>query len=471
MMSRSYSVPGVYRQPGVRAAGVPRVRTDVVGFAGVAGAARLYQATPLDDWRSFVETFLRNERGALQDPPPGSQLAAAAQSFFANGGSRCWVVNVAEALPAREDDQGRRDLLCDMLGQPREGSPTVDASGKEVRFTGLELLLAQEEVAVVALPELDAAATTSSSRTTVDQPVFEQGRFSRCTGTLGGSHGDEPDRLAAEQQLFTDEEIRQGQRALLDRCERDAWRVFAIVATPRGTTAQGAAAWRTRLGESGAGALYWPWLRVQPRPGQPLELRSPVGAVAGVFAWRDLSEGPQAAPANASLTGVVALESTVDDLVQGTLYDAGVNVLRAFPGRGIALWGARTLQWSDPDSLDDPDKDFVFVNVRRCLSAIERTVERLGQTVVFEPNLPLLRVSLIQRIVSYLLQVFQSGALAGDRQETAFFVRCDGSNNPPESIEQGRLICDVGVALAAPAEFIVFRLGRNEGLVEIEETA
>jgi hypothetical protein len=147
MPALSYSVPGVYRQPSVRAAGLPRVRTDVAGFVGVAGPSRLYQATRLDDWRSFVETFLRDAQGRLLAAPAGSRLADAVRAYFANGGSRCWVVNQAAAIPAADDAEGRRQLLLDMLGLPRDDAPSVDADEPKIRFSGLELLLRQDEVA------------------------------------------------------------------------------------------------------------------------------------------------------------------------------------------------------------------------------------------------------------------------------------------------------------------------------------
>ncbi len=473
MAVASYKVPGVYRQPSVRAAGLPRVRTDVAGFAGIAGDARLYQATRIDDWRSYVETFLRDARGGAVAPPAGSRLADTVRAYFANGGSRCWVVNVASSLPDEHDVEGRRNLVSDMLGLPRPGAPTVDGDGKDIRFFGLDLLLAQDEVAIVALPELDAVTTTPASRATADEPVFEEGCFFPCSSLPppGIPSSQLPPALMDERPFFSQGEILDVQRQLLARCEREPWRAFAILGPPSGLTQDKAVTWRRKLGESGCGALYWPWLCTQSVPGQPVVLRSPVGAIAGIFARRDLARGPHVAPANETLVGAVGLEFPVDDRAHGAVYDAGVNVVRAFPGIGIQVWGARTLQWSDPRSLEDPEKDFVFVNVRRCLSAIERTAERLGEAMVFEPNLPLLRLSLVQRIVSYLTQVFEAGALAGDTVDTSFFVRSDASNNPPAMIEQGRLVCDVGVAIAAPAEFIVFRVGRNEGVVELEEGA
>jgi uncharacterized protein len=129
------------------------------------------------------------------------------------------------------------------------------------------------------------------------------------------------------------------------------------------------------------------------------------------------------------------------------------------------VWGARTLQWADdPTSLG-------WVNVRRCLSSIERNVERIGQGVVFEPNLPLLQLQLVSAVTGHLVDVLASGALQAENQDDAFFVRCNAANNPPSVTDAGELICEIGVAIAAPAEFIVFRVGRREGVVELEEAS
>jgi phage tail sheath protein FI len=132
----------------------------------------------------------------------------------------------------------------------------------------------------------------------------------------------------------------------------------------------------------------------------------------------------------------------------------------------VQVWGARTLLWADA-----PDAPLGWVNVRRCLSSIERNVERIGQDAVFEPNLPLLQLQVASAVTAHLLDVLASGALAAEEQADAFFVRCTTSNNPSSVTDAGELICEVGVAIAAPAEFVVFRVGRREGVVELQEAA
>ncbi len=475
MAALPYSVPGVYRRPAPRVPALPRVRTDVVGFVGVAGAANLHQAVKLDDWRSYEETYLRDDRGNAIAAPDGARLADCVRAYFTNGGSRCWVVNVAESIEASQSGL----LLADMLGQPRpSGAPQLP-----VVRTGLELLALTDEVSVAVLPELDATVPSAQSRSPgALPPVFDEGMFFCCKDGAFGPIPDEqlPPDATDEARLFTDAEVQEAQRYLIDRIGREQWRLFVLLAPPPGLGLVEVLRWRQAIAPAPAGtsdpnpnyaaaAFYWPWLLVQPVPGDDVVAQSPLGFAAGVFARRDLAEGPFAAPANETLLGVVGTQIAVDDSLNGDAYDAGVNVIRTFPGFGQQLWGARTLLCTDHDSV--ASRPLAFVNIRRGLSAVERSVERIGQPAVFEPNLPLLRAQVAQAVSAYLDTVFRSGALQGATPDQAYFVVCDSSNNPPASVRAGQLLCEVGVAIAAPAEFIVFRVGRADGVVEIQEVA
>jgi phage tail sheath protein FI len=137
-----------------------------------------------------------------------------------------------------------------------------------------------------------------------------------------------------------------------------------------------------------------------------------------------------------------------------------VNVLRPFPGLGVQVWGARTLS---------TDLWLQFVSVRRGLSAIERRAKLALDAVVFEPNTPVLWLQVVRQLVGVLQPVFDAGALHGATPAQSFYVRCDAALNPPEQVADGQLLCEVGVALAASAEFLVFRVGRLQGVVEVVE--
>jgi phage tail sheath protein FI len=203
---------------------------------------------------------------------------------------------------------------------------------------------------------------------------------------------------------------------------------------------------------------------------EPIVEMPPAAYAAGIIARRDLARGPQISPANETLRQVVALSATFDDVIHGGLYDPApdtggfptpaVNCLRAFPGYGIQLWGARTLS---------TETWLRFLSVRRTLTAIELRMKAALLELVFEPNRPALWLQIVQSAFAVLLPLFESGALRGSRPEEAFYVRCDGRNNPPEALERGELVVEVGVAVAAPMEFIVFRVGRREGVIEVLE--
>lgn len=443
-------VPGVYRQPAEAAAGFPRLRTDVCGFVGVAGPNRLGEAVRLDDWRSYEEVYLRDAKGRAIAPPAGARLRDTVRAYFANGGARCWVVNVAEAI----DESQKLTLLDAMLGWNAK--------------TGLETLLEKREVAIVALPELEAwVAATVEER--FDAPILDEGQFQCCPRVHGvGAITTTSEALVTP--LYQPAEVLAAQRAFIERIGRDKWRVFGLVTVPRGLSPAQVAAWRvgltTNLADADCAALYWPWVEATDRPGQVPTAQPPLGFVAGIFARRDLKRGPHVAPANEYLYGVSAVERAVTDEEHGVLNAAAVNVIRPFPNRGLELWGARTLAYGrDRSDIGE----LGYVNVRRCLTAIERTCDAEGQRVVFEPNQPMTRFVLAQVISSYLMTAWKGGAFKGANPEESFFVRCDSTNNPREVVEAGRLVCEIGVAIAAPAEFIVFRLGRAEGVVELQE--
>jgi hypothetical protein len=208
-------------------------------------------------------------------------------------------------------------------------------------------------------------------------------------------------------------------------------------------------------------ALYFPWLQL-PDPALPGVLRSvpPCGHVVGLYARLDVAEGVHRAPANGELRWVHDVALGVDDSLHGVLDPESVNAIRAFRGRGIRVYGARTLS-------NDPS--WRYVNVRRLLSMIEESVEEACQWVVFEPNDDELRALLRIGIGGLLEAIWRRGGLVGATAEEAFFVKCDRANNPPAVVDQGRLVVDVGVAPAEPAEFVVFRVGRVDEQLELTE--
>jgi phage tail sheath protein FI len=262
---------------------------------------------------------------------------------------------------------------------------------------------------------------------------------------------------------FSDGEIYQIQQALVLHCELMGDRV-ALLDPPPNSDLQRILDWRSYFDSSYAG-LYYPWLLVrEPRPGSNDIVREipPSGHVAGVIARTDLSFGVHQPPANAVLRWAQGLTEPVPAEYQAILNPVHVNALRSFNGRGLRVYGARTVS-SDPSLR--------FLNVRRVLLMLRKVLMLSLQWAVFEPHDFYLRERVRLSISSFLQALRQAGALAGATPEESFFVQCDGKNNPPEVVDDGQLVVDVGVAIVRPAEFVVFRIGRTRDELEITELA
>lgn len=452
------------------AAGRRWVRLADIEIRRTADGARVFPVirpalppTRCNDWNDFVLQL-----GGLPAGEDGTLLARAVRAFFANGGARCHVATVRR--PVFDDMAGLRAALADMIG-------IAGASAAEA--TGLERLLRIFEVAIIDAPDFYARRVDPAVETLDLPPRDVEACFRRCDDTLGVRLG--VGAAGARQKmppLFDDDDVLAAQRAMLVRCAPERWRVLLLFAAPvaldpatgmfRGPDAERSTAWRTRLDGAvedlamSCAALYHPWVLTQETVGAPIYELPPTPFAAGVLARRDLARGPHVAAANERLVGVVGLSPSVDDDINAAIYDTPlhVNPLRALPGIGVQVWGARTLS---------RDPWLRYLPVRRCLSAIERRALAALRPLVFEPNTPALWFQIAQAVLGILVPIFNAGALRGETAEQAFYVRCDESNNPPDTIAAGQVLCEVGVAIAAPAEFIIFRVGRREAVIEVLE--
>lgn len=211
------------------------------------------------------------------------------------------------------------------------------------------------------------------------------------------------------------------------------------------------------------GALYYPWIEVT----DPLTARRmlfpPSCAMAGTYSATDVRRGVHKAPAG-TIDGYLNVAANIERIVtkgeQDTLNNKGINVIRKFPEAGIVVWGARTVS-SDPE--------WKYINVRRLFLMIEESIDEGTQWVVFEPNDARLWDRIVTNVTAFLRTVWASGALVGAKPEQAFFVKCDSETNPPESVDLGRVITEIGVAPVKPAEFVIFRIMQSKGGSSVSE--
>ena len=198
-------------------------------------------------------------------------------------------------------------------------------------------------------------------------------------------------------------------------------------------------------------ALYYPWVRVLDPLTQREIYAPPSGFVAGIYARNDVNRAVYKAPANEVVNLALGFERFLNKAQQEVLNPEGVNCFRFFEGRGMRLWGARTIS-SDPE--------WKYVNLRRYFAYLERSIDKGTQWAVFEPNGDQLWANVRRTVEDFLLNEWQNGALLGDKPEKSFFVKCDRSTMSQNDLDNGRLVCLVGVAPLRPAEFVIFRIGQ-----------
>ncbi|GGK10087.1 tail protein [Pilimelia anulata] len=498
----SYLSPGVYvEEVPTGSRPIEGVGTAVAAFVGVAEKGPFDTPTLVTTWSQYVQTF-----GDVVD---GAYLAHAVYGYFSNGGGICYVVRVGggpaapadgpAALPPGEkvplgtfavaalpgagpvsvevtdaegeapddrfrlvvrrgdavletlDVSAKKNTKAYVVSQVREQSKVIVV--EEAAAAGALARPAKQTVAVPAAPALRTGPETPTSAAAYVGDTDER------TGLGGLAAIDEitmvavPDLMATYEQGRLDADaVTAVQAALISHCEQLGDRM-AILDTPPGLSAREALTWRTGTTgfDSRYAALYYPWIKIlDPATGQQRFL-PPSGHVAGLWSRTDTERGVHKAPANEVVRGAIALQNTVTKGEQDLLNPAGVNCVRAFPGRGIRVWGARTLS-SDPA--------WRYINVRRLFNYLEESILVGTQWAVFEPNDERLWGTIRRNITAFLTEAWRSGALLGRTAGEAFYVKCDAETNPPESIDLGRVVCEVGVCPVKPAEFVVFRLSQ-----------
>jgi phage tail sheath protein FI len=237
---------------------------------------------------------------------------------------------------------------------------------------------------------------------------------------------------------------------LIAHCEKPGLYRIAVLDSPDNQAVAQISAWRGQI-DSTYAALYYPWVRILD-PVTDLEINlPPSGFVAGIYARSDTNYGVQKAPANEIVTDALGFEVFLNKGQQDLLNPQGVNCFRYFEGRGYRLWGARTAT---------SDTEWMYVNLRRYMCYLEQSIDIGTQSVVFESNGPDLWASVTQLITDFLSNEFANGRLLGTTKAQAFFVRCDQTTMTQNDLDNGRLVCLIGVSLLRPAEFVIFRISQ-----------
>lgn len=241
------------------------------------------------------------------------------------------------------------------------------------------------------------------------------------------------------------------QLTLVAHCENTGSR-FAVLDIPKDARKVEDIIAHRNIFDTNYAALYHPWLTVF----DPLDKKNisipPSGSMLGIYARSDNTRGVHKAPANEVVRGCVGLDCQFNTGEQDILNPKGVNLIRAFAGQGIRVWGARTAT---------SNSSWKYINVRRLFIFIEESIKANTNWAVFEPNDEVLWVRVQRTISVFLTNLWRNGSLAGSSPEEAFFVHIGRDTMSQDDIDNGRLICVIGVAPVKPAEFVIFRISQK----------
>jgi phage tail sheath protein FI len=506
----TYLSPGVYvEEVDSGARPIEGVGTAVAAFVGLAETGPFNAPTMVTNWSQYTQNF----GGFVED----TYLSQAVYGYFLNGGGSCYVVRIgsdgsngaaptaqgelaaesgtagalgsAYRIEALESGEAGNQITVEVQDSPEGAAEdtfkvVVKRNGREEEsFEGLTIKRGRQNVAtlvnaqskLIRIEDLGlspekvnrgsvalaggGASAPAPIRLAPDDYV---GDSSARTGFGGLEAIDDvtmvavPDLMSAYQKGMVDlEGVKAVQLAIIAHCELMGDRV-AILDAPSGLNAQQVNDWRVEQAgyDSKYATLYWPWIKVFDPASGTNTFVPPSGHMAGIWGRNDETRGVHKAPANEVVRGAIDLELNITKSEHDLLNPNGVNCIRAFPGRGIRVWGGRTIS-SDPA--------WRYLNVRRLFNYLEKSILNGTDWVVFEPNDPALWAKIRRTIGSFLVNEWRKGALFGLTPNEAFYVKCDDETNPSEGIDAGQVLCEIGVAPVKPAEFVIFRLSQFSG--------
>ncbi|MBN2394145.1 MAG: phage tail sheath family protein [Anaerolineae bacterium] len=451
-----YKSPGVYIEEVDRGTKpIEAVGTSVTAFLGITAYATdktfedgkfiseksvLGVPQRITNWTEYKNIFSKwdpDKKEYLSPFVEGAYLPEAVYGYFENGGGACYIVSLRTVEAA---DEAASNIALAKGTTSRRKIAAKD--GEEVQPAEAPENQAEQAKDIKPLTKADFAGDATKQTGLMGLAAYDEVRLIVAPDVMVGydsSDAKEKDRVINIQ------------GAIITHCEGMKYR-FAILDTPCGLSPTEVQAWKedTKFNSRFA-ALYYPWLKIAGN-----KLIPPSGHIAGIYNRSDSERGVHKAPANEVVRGVRDLERTLGKADQDLLNPEGINCIRAFPGRGIRVWGARTLVPKD-------DGAWRYVNVRRLFNMIEASMDIGLQWVVFEPNDRMLWAKVRRDVRSFLRTVWLSGALFGSTPEEAFYVKCDDELNPPAIRDLGQLIIEVGIAPVKPAEFVIFRISQWAG--------
>ena len=523
-MAATYLSPGVYvEEVPSGSATLSAGATAVAAFVGFTEKAPKDDPNDPEGLKPRLVTSWAEYESLYGGFLPGAMLPHSVYGWFANGGSVCYIVRIPHTKPSEEPGQVALPALDKAVGDlleigttgPADGyavavsvnaaedsgdgdgeteaEPTFDITvlkdGKPVEtFAGCTVKEGPDHVATkTATSEHVKVALKAAIPSDIDPllvmpkpgvypvvpaaPVPVPVKATAFAGSETARKGinglviaDDvtmvmvPDLVTAARKADGSLDLNMWkavQTALISHCEQQANRM-AVLDAPPGMGVQEIKEWRSQVAmyDSAFAAIYYPWIKVTnpaPTNGDDEIFVPPSGHIAGLWARTDETRGVWKAPANDTLRGVLDVERNITKAEQGLLNPIGINCIRPFGTRGIRVWGARTLS---------SNTDWTYINVRRLFNMIETTIMEGTQWVVFEPNDQKLWEGVKRTVNAFLRGLWRDGALFGATPEQAFFVKCDAETNPPDSIDQGRLVVEVGIAPVKPAEFVIFRISQ-----------
>jgi phage tail sheath protein FI len=401
-----YLAPGVFvEEIAFRNKSIEGAGTSSAGFVGPCRSGPIGgELEPLTSTSDFERIYGTSNPLQFGDTtgPVLNYLAHAVRAFFKEGGRKCYVARIVNGSPDKGSD-GNQPCPADY-----EGVETL-IDGVKTK-TGLRSFEDLDDISIVATP----------------------GATFDFDGVGGNFHAEAITQI------------------LISHCEQMRYRV-AVIDSVNGHDTGKVRAYRSTF-DSKYAALYYPWIgSVDPLTGKNIEV-PPSGSVCGIYARVDRERGVHKAPANEEIRLASGMEFDINRQQQSILNPLGINCLRYFKSRGYRVWGARTAS-SDPE--------WKYINVRRYFAYLEHSIDRGTQWTVFENNAAALWNKVRQSIEDFLFNEWRQGHLAGTRPEEAYSVRCDRSTMTQGDIDNGRLICDIGVAPVRPAEFVILRIART----------